>query len=129
MVQIPTTVPESTIAEAIRFFRDSKQPVRAIGIGSFGPVDLHPESPIFGYITSTPKPGWRDCNIAGAIGKSLNVPGGFDTDVNAAALGEGNWGATAGLTDFLYLTVGTGIGKFEPDCFWDHPSNLCTLHR
>ncbi len=110
IVQIPTTIPESTIAKAISFFRESKQSIRAIGIGSFGPVDLHSESPTFGHITSTPKPGWRDYNIAGAIGGSLKVPVGFDTDVNASALGEGRWGAAVGLTDFLYLTVGTGIG-------------------
>jgi fructokinase len=109
-VQIPTTMPESTVAEACDFFRNSKATIQAIGIGSFGPVDLHSESPTFGHITSTPKAGWRDCDLAGAISRSLGMPVGFDTDVNAAALGEARWGAAAGLTDFLYLTVGTGIG-------------------
>jgi fructokinase len=109
-IQIPTTTPEATVAEAIGFFGSSKKPVRAVGIGSFGPIDLHPGSSTFGYITSTPKPGWRDCNLVGMIAESLKVPVGFDTDVNAAALGEARWGAAAGLTDFVYLTVGTGIG-------------------
>jgi fructokinase len=109
-VQIPTTTPELTLAEAVRFFQKSKLPIRAVGIGSFGPVDLRPASATFGYITSTPKPGWRDCDFAGVISRSLTVPVGFDTDVNAAALGEARWGAAAGLTDFIYLTIGTGIG-------------------
>jgi fructokinase len=110
IVQIPTTTPKATVRQVIDFFQGSKEPIRGIGIGSFGPIDLHPESPTFGFITSTPKPGWRDFNIAGIIAGKLGVPVGFDTDVNAAALGEGRWGAAVGLTDFLYLTVGTGIG-------------------
>jgi fructokinase len=109
-IQMPTTTPGLTLAEAVRFFQDAKTPIRAVGIGSFGPVDLHPTSATFGYITSTPKAGWRDCDLAGVISRSLLVPVGFDTDVNAAALGEWRWGAAAGLTDFIYLTIGTGIG-------------------
>jgi len=109
-VQIPTGTPESTIQAAINYFRNSAAPVEAIGIGSFGPIDIHAGSPMFGYITSPPKPGWRDYDLAGTIGRALGVPIGFDTDVGAAALGESRWGAAAGLTDFVYLTVGTGIG-------------------
>ncbi len=109
-VQIPTTTPEATVAEAVRFFRNSRAPIRAVGIGSFGPVDLHPQSPTFGHITSTPKPGWRNFDLASSIAKALGAPVGFDTDVNAAVLGEARWGAGAGLTDFIYITVGTGIG-------------------
>jgi fructokinase len=63
-----------------------------------------------GHITSTPKPGWSDCDLAGRIGRALGLLVGFDTDVNGAALGEQRWGAAQGLSDFLYLTVGTGIG-------------------
>jgi fructokinase len=110
VIQIPTTTPESTLPAAVDFFKNSKKPIQAIGIGSFGPVDLHAGSPTFGYITSTPKPGWRDFDLAGTIAGSMQVPVGFDTDVNAAALGEARWGAAVGLADFLYLTVGTGIG-------------------
>jgi fructokinase len=109
-VRIPTTTPESTIEKAIKFFRESGSPIRAVGVGSFGPVDLHPGSPTFGYITSTPKPGWQNFDLAGTTGRSLGVPVGFDTDVNAAALGEARWGAASGLTDVIYLTIGTGIG-------------------
>ncbi len=108
LAQIPTTTPVETLAGAVAFFR--KQPVAAIGIGSFGPVDLRRDSPAWGHITSTPKAGWRDYDLAGAVRNALGVPVAFDTDVNAAALGEARWGAGRGLTDFLYITVGTGIG-------------------
>ncbi len=107
----PTSSPEATIAAVAAFFREqSGASVDAVGIGSFGPVDLDPASHTFGYITSTPKLEWQYYDLAGALGRALNVVTGFDTDVNAAALGEGRWGAARGISDFLYLTVGTGIG-------------------
>jgi fructokinase len=79
-------------------------------VAAFGPLDPHPESPTYGFITSTPKPGWANVNVVGAIKRSLSVPIGFDTDVNGAALGEQRWGAARGLDTFIYLTIGTGIG-------------------
>jgi fructokinase len=109
-LQIPTTTPPATIEACIEFFRARRSALEAVGIASFGPVDLNPDSWTYGYITSTPKAGWRNCDIAGSIRKRLEVPVGFDTDVNGAALGEARWGAAQGLSDFLYLTVGTGIG-------------------
>jgi fructokinase len=108
--RFPTTTPEETLSRVIQFFRNQTEPVAAVGIGSFGPVDPDPASPTYGYVTSTPKPGWRDADVAGQIQRALNVPVGFDTDVNAAALGEYRWGAAQGLDTFVYLTVGTGIG-------------------
>ena len=109
--QFPTTSPEATIEAAVNWFREQAgSRLQAVGIGSFGPVDLHPESKTFGYITTTPKPGWENQDFAGAVRRALGVPVGFDTDVNAAALGETRWGAAQGLTESLYLTVGTGIG-------------------
>jgi fructokinase len=107
--EIPTTTPEETIKRTVAFFREH-QPVGAIGIGSFGPIDPNPTSPTFGYITATPKLAWRNFNFAGAIRDALGVKVAFDTDVNAAALGEFRWGAAQHLDTFLYLTVGTGIG-------------------
>ncbi len=110
-VRIPTTSPEETVAAAAAFFRErSVGGLRAVGIASFGPVDLDPGSPRFGHITSTPKQGWQNFDLAGAVRRSLDVPVGFDTDVNGAVLGEARWGAARGLADAMYLTVGTGIG-------------------
>ena len=108
-VEIPTTTPEKTMGRVIEFFRQRGR-VEAVGIGSFGPIDPDPQSPTFGYITSTPKLPWRNFDLAGAIREALHVKVAFDTDVNAAALGEFRWGAAQGLHTFLYLTVGTGIG-------------------
>ncbi len=107
--EFPTTSPAETMARVAEFFR-ARQPVAAIGIASFGPIDPNPESPTFGYITSTPKPGWRNFDFAGTVLRALGKPIAFDTDVNAAALAESRWGAARGLRSFLYVTVGTGLG-------------------
>jgi fructokinase len=111
-VRIPTTSPSETLDKAIRFFKEqsSINPIAAVGIASFGPVDLDPSSKTYGYITSTPKPGWANTNFAAAVKQALNIPVGLDTDVNGAALGEYTWGAARGLHTFVYITVGTGIG-------------------
>lgn len=111
--RLPTTKPAETIGRAIEFFqaeagRHGK--IAALGIGSFGPVDLDPASPTWGFITSTPKEGWAGTELAGALGRALGVPIAFTTDVGAAAIGEGRRGAAQGLEDFAYVTVGTGIG-------------------
>ena len=93
-----------------RWSFSSGRALQSIGIGSFGPVDLNPASPKFGYITSTPKNGWRDTDLVGAVRRATGLPVAFDTDVNAAALGEARWGAAQSLDTFLYLTIGTGLG-------------------
>jgi fructokinase len=108
--EVPTTTPEETIKRTVAFFKAHPVNVSSIGIGSFGPIDPNPASPTFGYITATPKLAWRNFNFAGAIRESLGAGVAFDTDVNAAALGEFRWGAAQHLDTFLYLTVGTGIG-------------------
>lgn len=116
-----TTTPAETISRMVSFFseRAHSHPVAAIGVGSFGPVDLDRRSPTYGYITTTPKPGWRHVDLCGSLAEALQVPIAVDTDVNAAALAEYLWGeraaapasATAPAPDpLLYLTVGTGIG-------------------
>jgi fructokinase len=84
--------------------------IDGVGIGCFGPVDLKSSSPTWGYITTTPKPGWANTEVAGFFRDSLDAPVAFDTDVNAAAYGELLWGAAKGLKNFVYVTVGTGIG-------------------
>ena len=111
--RFPTTTPDATLGQALGFFRDQQArlgTLRALGIGSFGPVDLQPGSPTFGFITSTPKAGWKNVDVAGPFRRALGLSVAFDTDTNAAALGEWRWGAAQGLDTFLYLTIGTGIG-------------------
>lgn len=102
----------ATINQAIEFFRTNSQdaPLKGVGIASFGPVDPDPRSPHYGYITTTPKPGWAQTDFLGPVRAALNIPVGFDTDVNGAALGEYRWGAAQGLDTFVYLTIGTGLG-------------------
>jgi fructokinase len=106
---IPTTTPDEAIASAVAFF-EREGPVTALGIGSFGPIDQKPDSPSWGYITTTPKPGWAHTDVGQELRRRLGVPVAFDTDVNAAALGEHRWGVAQGLDTFCYITVGTGIG-------------------
>lgn len=104
----PTEHPEITLAKVSDYFRDKG--VVAIGIGSFGPIDLKPDSPTYGYITTTPKSEWENCNVVGILKREFPVPFGWDTDVNAAALGEVTWGAAQGLDNCVYYTIGTGVG-------------------
>jgi fructokinase len=108
-VTIPTTSPAETIGAAAAFL-EREGPVDALGIGCFGPVDLDPSSPTWGYVTTTPKRGWAHTDVARQLGGRLAVPVAFETDVNAAAVGEGRWGAAVGLDTFCYITIGTGIG-------------------
>lgn len=105
---IPTRTPEITMQELIEFFLN--EDIISLGIGCFGPIDPNKNSKTYGYITSTPKLAWKNYNIVKAFSDALNVPVGFDTDVNAAALGETAWGALKGCEVGLYITVGTGIG-------------------
>ena len=109
---IETTTPDETISRVIAYFKEqnSTKKLSSIGIGSFGPIDLNRNSKTYGFITSTPKLNWENVDFVGAIRSSFNIPIGFDTDVNAAAIGEYQWGAAQGLTNFIYLTIGTGIG-------------------
>jgi fructokinase len=111
--RFPTTTPQETIGRVMDFFRPFARDgvLAAIGIGSFGPLDLDPASSTFGYITSTPKPGWQMTDICGPLRTEFKVPVALDTDVNAAAYGDLTWvPANKGLDPFLYVTVGTGIG-------------------
>lgn len=109
VVQFPTTTPQETLGRVVDFLK-AEGPLEAVGVACFGPVDPNPDSPTFGFITTTPKAGWAHTDIVGPIRRALGVPVGFDTDVNGAALGEHRWGAARGLDTFIYLTIGTGIG-------------------
>jgi fructokinase len=111
--RLPTVDREETLRQieaVLERWRQQHGGIRALGIASFGPVDLRPGSATYGFITSTPKPGWRNTDIAQRLGRRFGLPVGFDTDVNGAALAEGRWGAAMGLADYAYVTVGTGIG-------------------
>jgi fructokinase len=111
--RLPTGERDQTLRQietVLDRWRGQFAPPVAIGIASFGPVDLRPGSGTYGFITSTSKGGWRDTDVVQRLTRRAGVPVGFDTDVNGAALAEGRWGAARGLEDFAYVTVGTGIG-------------------
>lgn len=105
---IPTETPAITVRKIIDYFKEKK--IEALGIGSFGPVDLDRRSKTYGYITSTPKLAWTDYDLVGNLKKELAVPIGFDTDVNASALGEATWGSIRNSRSGIYITIGTGVG-------------------
>jgi fructokinase len=107
-VAFPTTTPEETLARTIAFFQENR--VDALGIGSFGPIDLKPQSATYGYVTSTPKPGWADTDFLGTVRTALDVPAAWTTDVNEAAFGEMTLGASQADDTSIYVTIGTGIG-------------------
>ncbi|MCC7187382.1 MAG: ROK family protein [Anaerolineales bacterium] len=119
--RFPTTTPNETLDETIRFFRQAEADfgrLSALGIACFGPLDVRPfdqtqgkpASPTFGFLLPTTKPHWSNVNILGKLKSAFDIPLAFDTDVNGAAFGEWTWGAAQGLDTFLYLTIGTGIG-------------------
>ncbi|MDP4114207.1 MAG: ROK family protein, partial [Bacillota bacterium] len=107
-VAFPTTTPSETLKQVFDFF--DRFDLEAIGIGSFGPIDIARHSKTYGYIKSTPKRLWQDFDFLGEMKKRYSIPIGWSTDVNVAALSEAAIGAGKGLDSVLYLTVGTGIG-------------------
>jgi len=108
-ISIPTTTPEETMGQVVQFFKDSG--IAAMGIGMFGPIVVNESDSNYGMVTSTPKPYWSGFNVIEYMKQHYTqIPIGFDTDVNAAALGEATWGAAKGLESCLYITIGTGIG-------------------
>ncbi len=107
-ISLPTRQPKETLTQIIDYFKSRE--IEALGIGCFGPVDLDRNSKTYGHITSTPKAGWVNCDMAGIFTEALRVPVGFDTDVNGAVLGEVTWGAAQGCENAIYITVGTGVG-------------------
>ena len=111
--RIPTTTPAETMSAVLAWLEQAARahgPFAAIGVGSFGPLGLDPASPHYGYITSSPKLAWQQTDVVGPLRERFGVPVGFDTDVNAAALGEARWGAGQGVDPLVYLTIGTGVG-------------------
>ena len=107
-VSISSFTPDQSMPAVISYFKEKA--IDALGVGSFGPLDLHKESKTYGYITSTPKPGWNNYPLVPILKEALQIPVGLDTDVNAALLGEVEFGAAKGLDNAVYITIGTGIG-------------------
>ncbi len=107
-ISIPTTTPEETMPMIFDFFKGKN--IVSLGCACFGPIDLHKDSETYGSILKTPKLAWRGYNIVAALKEALQIPVGFDTDVNGSLLGEVTFGSARGLTDVVYFTIGTGIG-------------------
>ncbi|MBQ1931775.1 MAG: ROK family protein, partial [Lachnospiraceae bacterium] len=105
---IPTRGPKETMEDVIAYFRDKE--IEALGIASFGPVDIHKNSDTYGYILDTPKEAWQHFNLLGTIRDALQVPVELETDMNGACLGELTFGCAKGLDSVVYVSIGTGIG-------------------
>lgn len=106
--EIPTTAPEETMRAVVAWYRGKG--IAALGVGAFGPTAVDPASPHYGHILETPKTAWRHFDLLGSLAGPLGVPCGYDTDVNAACLGEATFGCARSLSDVVYLTIGTGVG-------------------
>lgn len=106
--QFPTTTPYETIDRTIEFFKRYEDQLAGIAIGSFGPIDVDPNSETYGFVTSTPKPHWSNVDLLGLIAKEFNIPFYFTTDVNSSAYGETL--VRKGVKSLVYYTIGTGIG-------------------
>lgn len=111
-VRIATTTPTDTLHDVMEFLQNASKlgRIAGIGVGSFGPIDLNRQSDTYGYITTTPKEGWKYTDLLSSMSELFHAPVGFDTDVNAAALGEYTWGNGVDCDPLIYITVGTGIG-------------------
>lgn len=122
--RLNTTSPEETLTGVVDYLKSMD--LDAIGVASFGPLNLDHRSDDFGSMLTTPKPGWADFPVYSYITSAIDVPVSIDTDVNGAARGEGRWGAAQGMSHFAYVTVGTGIGAGivvdgEPIAHESHP--------
>lgn len=109
-VSFSTTTPEETMPQVVAFFKDYQDKLTAIGVGSFGPIDIHHESETYGFITSTPKLPWQDFDFVGYLKQFFQIPVAWTTDVNAACFGEAVKGQGEGLNSLVYYTIGTGVG-------------------
>ncbi|WP_142960489.1 ROK family protein [Enterococcus faecalis] len=109
-ISFPTENPEETISKVIGFFEKYKERLQGIGIGSFGPIDIHRDSPTYGFITSTPKLAWQNYGFIDTLKSKFNIPMVWTTDVNAAVYGEYVFGKGRGLSSVVYYTFGTGVG-------------------
>lgn len=109
-IQIPTTTPVETLTQVVDYFKQFE--LAALGIASFGPIEIRKTSPKYGFITTTPKPGWRDTDFLGLIKKELKIPISWTTDVNGSAFGEYTLSTLFNekINSLVYYTIGTGVG-------------------
>ncbi|MBA1392576.1 ROK family protein [Lactobacillus sp. XV13L] len=109
-VTFPTTKPAETLQKVADYFKESG--VEAIGIASFGPIEVRKTAPNYGYITDTPKAGWSNTDFVGFLKKHIDVPMYFTTDVNGSAYGEYVMAQLSNedVDSLVYYTVGTGVG-------------------
>lgn len=107
-IRVATTGPDETLSAIFETL--SSHETAAIGVACFGPLRLSPTDPAFGTMLATPKRGWTGVGVYERFASANPGPVVLDTDVNGAAIGEGRWGAAQGMTDYVYMTVGTGIG-------------------
>ncbi|KWZ77289.1 ROK family protein [Anaerococcus tetradius] len=107
-IRIKTGNPEENMKEVVEFL--GQNPVKSIGIGAFGPIDVDKESKTYGYVLETPKKLWRNFDLLGSIKKEIDLPMGFTTDVGASGIGEYEYGAAKDKRSSVYITIGTGVG-------------------
>ena len=107
-IEIPTETPEKTLKNTFDFFSNYK--LNSIGIGTFGPIIIDRESKDYGLLISESKKGWKGTNLFTEFKNNFDVMVNIDTDVNAAAIGEYNYGAGKACQTLVYITIGTGIG-------------------
>ena len=113
IVRLTTTGPQQTLSSIVDALSELKAQgwdFESVGVACFGPLELDRSRKGYGSMLATPKPGWTGADVRGVLAAALDVPVAIDTDVNAAAVGEGRWGACQGLDQHAYITVGTGIG-------------------
>ena len=108
----PKKGPEEVIERITRCIREAidgaelkPSQIRAIGIGSPGPLD--PET---GVIIFAPNLGWSNVPLKAKLEANLSIPTFVDNDVNVGTLGEYAFGAGRGVKNLVGIFVGTGIG-------------------
>jgi fructokinase len=108
--RIPTTTPEETLGASVAWLAEQGRTLAAVGIASFGPLQLNPGASDWGCVTQTPKPHWSGADLVGSFARAFGCPVGLETDVNGAAIAEARWGLEQPIGSLLYLTIGTGVG-------------------
>ncbi|RYZ94206.1 MAG: ROK family protein [Moraxellaceae bacterium] len=110
--QFPTAQPDKILPHIQGYFLEQSRKygaLSALGIGSFGPLQLDPHAKDYGCVLATPKLGWSGFNWL-QYWRALNIPVAVQTDVNAALIAEHRLGEAVGLRHVVYVTLGTGIG-------------------